>query len=294
MPDEHVSPEALEALIDGTLGKDERAKVLAALARSEDSYDDLTESAAILAELRTSDVVTPKPIAARLPRRVYSIGISAIAAAAIAMVVISKREPAGSIVTGTLAQAVGAVGLTPSTRVAVWPETRGADENLSARARAFRLGAYLVDLEGAARRGDKAAAGAVAEKAKKLANGAAMGAPAAYSIDQFAATTADAQRITMERDVRQMSGAKEWFDIGAWIASARLATLAQNEAFFGADAAPMRSLRELVTAAERAPGESTPSQTEMIGRLKALLDGKPRGLATLAIQLDSALTEGAR
>ena len=61
MPNDPVDPETLAALLDGKLTDEERARVLARLAKSEREYDDLLEAAALAGEL-DADPSTSTPV----------------------------------------------------------------------------------------------------------------------------------------------------------------------------------------------------------------------------------------
>src|SRR5471030_1427546 len=99
-----IDPETLAALLDGTLSADERSRVLATLARSDESHEDFLEAAALLKELNgdsEGEPLTSPPIDLRLSLRrtpatwrryALAAGIPALAAAGIVSIVIASKD----------------------------------------------------------------------------------------------------------------------------------------------------------------------------------------------------------
>ncbi|HKG92752.1 MAG TPA: hypothetical protein VKA84_12700 [Gemmatimonadaceae bacterium] len=332
MRDEPIDPETLAALLDGTLSEEERTRVLAVLARSDDSYDAFLEASAVLGELATDLggerpvpplpprpplggygppegvrplLEAPQPDAgtleeqhqppptqrraaggerrpARWRRRPFLVGGALLAAAAVGVAVLTPREPRGE---GALALGAARELAASSGGVSAlgagwdrlgWSAVRGDDEALAGRTRAFRMGVRMADLELALSAEDTAASRSIGGSLVRLASGVEMGGSVAMHVEQVARGSAErAEREEVAAELRSLSGAAPWFDLGAWCEAARLAARARQASFFDAESPAMRELQRIDgTIGGLAPDERRGAEAA-VERLRHLADRPP-------------------
>lgn len=304
MSDHPIDPDTLAALLDGRLDAAERERVLAQLARDEASYEAFLEASAVLRELEGSSAAASPPAANAEPPPPLGLVTGSAAAAAPAPVVARRRWPwklpaaAGALlaagVAGVLlmprgdadplaaARAVAGAPAGDWTRP-VWPAVRGEEEALSPRARAFRAGVRLAQLEVAAARGDTGALATASLSLDRLARSVPGGAGAGRRIDAAAQGSA-ATRDSLADELRAVLGEAAWLDLGAWSEAARLAARARDERFFAAEGAPRQALARLLA---EAGGAEHPALALL--REVAATGGVPE-----AAVLDSAIARGGR
>jgi hypothetical protein len=287
-----IDDERIGALIDGRLDAARRDALLAELAvADEDDYLAFVETAAALADLHdvaagddaspvpaptaadpVPEPAEPLPVAAddgkviplrpraRGVRAPVIAGILALAAILAAVVVVPalRRRPAGPL--DDAARAVAMVDASDALRPATFGERpwsglyRGADAPMSDRGRAVRVGAYLVDLDLAARHGDPrvgALADTVAGLVSEVPGGGAI-AGLYRGIAEPGATEDVRSTLAQGNDaVRDLLPA-DGLEIGVWAEAARVASARRDPSFFHDDAT--RGVLQRAAKVELPPG----------------------------------------
>lgn len=320
MSNDRIAPETIAALLDGTLSTAERTRVLAALARSDESYEDFLEASALVRALEDEGgrgepgepLPGPRPGAgsgagrgARRWRRGLLTAVPLLAAAGIAAIVLPDRlgragAPDVVQVVGDAAAPGDAGDMSsrfgPGWEQPGWSVVRGADDPLSREARAFRLGGRLAQLDLARRARDTAAVRAAAATLARLAAQVDGGAPVAAQVEAVGtsptAAAADASLPAVASALRDLSAAPAWFDLGAWSEAARLAARAGRVEFFAPARPPMQALTRILAALDRAPDDERRARAASVARFRALRDravGAPAELSAMRALLDSAI-----
>ena len=178
-----------------------------------------------------------QPRASRQPGLWREIAIAIVAIAAIALALqYSKRsrtpeEPPtiNSIVASLPAEA----NESREWRERPWPQFTSANQSVSRRGRAVRVGALLVELEVLAANGDSAAAKVAAQVGELFGdypNGSAT--VAAYrALADVEAVADSAKRADAARAAETLAGVTE-VRLGAWLEAARIAAVRNDTAFF--------------------------------------------------------------
>ena len=245
-----LDAERIAALLDGRLDERQRAEVMAQLASSEEAFDAFVDAAAVTPQLTLRG---SRPGAGRRwlrgrtdgwrgPGRRWLALAAVLAGIAIAPWSWSRLwRPAadpGEQLAVLLADAGS--GLPRGWEGQPWSTMRGSSDGLAPRARAIRLGARLVDLELAARAGDRVTTGVTATDIAVLAEGLPAGGvvgalhrniarragePASQLTPALADGRVAAARLAGEDLVR----------LGVWLEAARIAAARRNADFFRAD-----------------------------------------------------------
>lgn len=235
-PDEHMDPNRIAALIEGRLSKPEREHLVASIGDADAAAGILSDAIAALGE---AEVVHPVRSA---PRRSWHPGVWLALAAGIAGILLFPLAQVR--IRGASAGGLGRYAMMITergTRIPAdwndspWDATRGAKE-LSAEARAFRIGVRVTDLGVAVRTGDSSAARWASETASLIdpipgagpvaamyseiaAKSARPGPSSAALVDSVARATAELPDAELVR-------------LGAWVEAARLAAAARDARFF--------------------------------------------------------------
>lgn len=297
--EEPVDPETLAAFLDGTIDEGGRRWVLDRVAHDVAWYEALIEADALKTavggeEAERADVASigdlpvdrlrPRPPRANRWRLLTTVGAPLALAAGIATVwVLSEGGPLRSTrapvsVVASLAEGLPATGseaiFGPDWTTPVWSATRGQAEGLSIHGRAFRLGVHWADLALGFAVGDSTATSDVAAALALLA-GTSAGEPLARRVETLARAGPRAQpaeaRAVVEA-IRRTSGAPDWFDLGLWSETARLATLAGRVDFFAEGDRPMREFARLTSTVDR-PSAGARSALDDLARV--LNEGRP-------------------
>ncbi|MFN2317481.1 MAG: hypothetical protein ABR551_02825 [Gemmatimonadales bacterium] len=289
MTDSRIPPEQLAALLDGTLSREERAKLLVELAGSPEDVALLLESAAIAGEETTSEVVSLVP---RRPWRWWGLAVAATVATVVAVSLL--RAPAEPEVLALVTQLDGRTPPGEDWAAAPWTGTRGFEDGGVDPVLAFRVGVRLVDLETAARGGQPEVAARMADELSRLLGATAGGTPFAARYALLGEVAPEGERRALAAEVSRLWGESPWLDAGAWLRAAQLATILEDETFFAENSTAKRRLDALVPAIEgaQAGGDATfatglravadllsrpgtPDWGELGGRLSRLLNEGP-------------------
>lgn len=247
MTDPRISPEQLAALLDGTLSREQRARLLKELASSPEDVALLLESVAIADEADADRVVPLVP-----SRPWLRWGLAAAAAVAAVVAVSLLRQPTEPEVVALVTQLEGRVPPGEEWAAAPWTAIRGVEGGGGDPGLAFRVGVRLVDLEVAARSGQPQVAARMSDELSRLLAATAGGAPFAARYALLGEVASDAERRTLAVEVSRLWGDTPWLDAGAWLRVAHLAALLQDDAFFASNSAARRRLDALVAAIEGA------------------------------------------
>lgn len=263
MHDDRVDPEALAALLDGTLTGNERARVVELLARSDEAYADLLETAELRDELSAGhggaaparDTGPFDGVRRRWRRRGVLVAVPALAAAAALLMIRGSGPPAD----GGFAAADAVAGPGPRPALASgwsYPDrtaVRGTSGLAGERARAFDLGAHGADLDIAAAAGDTLALRGAAAILARLTENVPTGRTVALRLENVATagapTLSGAERSLLLADLRSLAADTAWFDIGRWGEAARVAAQVGRSEFFRTDGPAMRELDRLARGA---------------------------------------------
>jgi hypothetical protein len=265
---ERLDPETLAAFLDGTASPEERESVLRTLARSKEAYASFLEAAAVHREVedqRPATNIAPSAKAtaagsgaAKRARR-WFISPLPLAASIGAVLLFGRlvlERSQGSIELaqatrltresgpGTLSRTFGDAWDQPP-----WSVARGADGALAPHPRAFRAGVRYAELEVAAQSTDSGAARRAAEALAQLLSPVETGATLAAGIRGLAGAAdfgGRAQRAATAKQVRATLGADDWFDVGVWTETARLAVTARDLVFFARGGPAIKQLRRIL------------------------------------------------
>jgi hypothetical protein len=286
-PAPRLDADTIAAFLDGRLDPDERARVLRTLAESEPDQEILAEAAAVLAALADDDAGGAGDAdAAVLPlqrrhggRRGLTFGLllAAVLAGLLAIPLLLLRpDPATDPGPAAGAQRYAAL-LAPRAQALPggwehppWRTVRapGAEPArlLAPEALAFRLGARLTAAEFAAAAGLHPRTADFAAEAAELAAGLPGGAPLAALYRELAENPVGPRADELlEHGWTAALGAghEAWVRLGAWAEGARLASLAEDAAFFAAGPAA-RELAALAAAPWPAPVHSALAEVRAV------------------------------
>lgn len=323
MTDERVDPETLAAFLDGTLPPGEREQVLTVLARGGEPYEDFMDAAALLGvlapelpELQATSAADARARRGALfgPQRSRRLRTFApfLAAAGIAGIMVVSRGRDGSdaahvvdvvrTIPGHAPAGPGSVSraLGEDWSRAGWPAVRGGERTAESRARAFRMGVRSAQLELALAMGDGAAVVPSAAAAARLAAGVEGGGPVAARIEGLARSgtaASESERRRTWTELRELAGAPEWFDAGAWTEAARLAALGGRADFFAPGGAAPEELDRLLAAVEILPASERQAAAPIVDPLRGLRQRRvasPADAGALLAILDSVIARGGR
>lgn len=316
MTDHPLDDETLAAFLDGRLSPLERARVLRALAERPELYADFIEAAQVAAEL--SVAVRPEPDVLPLrppPRRAWKgrllAAIPLVAAAGIAGVLVlsptsempeRRQEARDAIVllqeaTAAPAQGSGSIRNRLGARwdEPGWSVTRGAESSDASTGTIARIGARVAQLELAARARDTAAYEQVLGALQPLLVTVTGASPIAARLAQLSMAATD-ERATVMRQLREVAGAPEAFDVGVLLEAARLGIASENSAFLSIDGAGIHALLATAAALERAPpsGDWAATRAQLagiaeLGRVATTASRGPRSIASSGALATAAL-----
>lgn len=279
----HIDPELLAAVLDGTATPDEREQVLRLIAGSREAYAEFREATAIreglhedVARGEVSAVGNPatdlaeSPSGSGTPSRAgknrfrYLFPVAMLAAAGVAIVVVSRQKSGGaerSVVeiaqamrvegasgSGSLARTLGADWDVPG-----WTVTRGVEAQLPTSARAFRAGVRLGQLEISVSASDTVAVSNAARELQSLLRDVSGSAPVFAQLDvmvnQQHVLDTVGSRAALASQIKDLIGEAAWFEFGVWIAAAQTAARNGNAVFFQAEGASLATLDRLLVPA---------------------------------------------
>jgi len=263
-----VDDETLAAFLDSRLSAADRARVLQAIADEPELYEHFFEAAHLIAD-ETAKQSTPR-IGGRGAdgphtwRRRLLVAVPLLAAAAIAGVMVQRsRADAGDVVEvmegvrlasasgpGSVQRALGDNWDEPG-----WSVVRGAESSNASAGTIARLGARMAQLALSAGAGDSVAYALSAARARALLTTIAGSGPLAATLAALP-ITASAERATLARQIREVSGEPTAFDVGGWLEAARLSSLSGVENFAASGSAAAASLHSITTALGRAPPDT--------------------------------------
>lgn len=263
MTQSDIDPERLAALLDGRLGKTERAELLSHLAASEQTLEAYADAVAAVSQLEPQRRPLP-------PIRWIAIA-AVLAGIALAPWLWTRLRPSAADDPGRFVALLAArpAGLPAGLEDSPWGSVRGADEPLTADARAVRLGALLVDLELAVQRGDTVAARVAADVGVLLEAIPAAG-PVSAMYRDIGQRAGGAPRDLEPLLTEAGSAAAKLADpdlvrLGAWVEAARVAAAAHDAGFFRA-----RQSRATLADAGTLAGLTEPARAAL-GRVHATL-----------------------
>jgi len=311
LSDERIDPETLAEFLEGRLAPAERERVLQALAESPEAYADFIEASAVeraLADDGAGSKTEDKPAApaAVIPiekkaNRAWRYAIPALIAAGIIAAFVLRRGgearrgemivlaqathviPAG---TGTVASKLGDSWDQPQ-----WSVARGGDDASTGKARAFRAGVRVAELEVASQAGDSAAVRRIAGSIAGLLNSAQVGTPTISQLRDFSNPNA-ADRAVVARQIRDLLGAPVNFDAGVWTETARLSLAAGNGGYVDATNA---NLTQLIL--DLGGGASSNPNASLVSALQAIVSAQstsPNDTLLLRRLIDIAIATGAQ
>jgi hypothetical protein len=239
------------SLIDGRLTGADRNAALSKLATSPEDLEILADVVAVSREL-DGDVTDIETFAERKRRRrpiVKWASMAAAAAIAVASIPMLRgdRVPAPDGF-ASMVSLKGTLG--PGWDAHSWAATRGADNDISERARGIRTGVLTSTFDFAAAHGDST----LTDLATKIASLLTDVPGASDVVSQYRALAAIHGAISSDQLRKARVAAREMvsktaFDQGAWLEAARLAAVAHDSAFF-ASKVSRRQLSELETSAD--------------------------------------------
>jgi len=296
-----VDTERIAALLDGRLDERQRAEVLAELASSEEAFEAFVDAAAVAPELTLrgsqAGVGEQRPRRHRNgwrgPRGRWLALAAVLAGIAIAPWSWSKlgRPDARSSEQFAVLLADAGTGLPKGWEGQPWSTMRGSSDGLAPHARAIRLGARLVDLELAARAGDRPTTGATATDIAVLAEGLPAGGVvgalhrdiarrAGEPASRLAPASLAAGRVAAAR----LAG-EDLVTLGVWLEAARIAAARRNADFFRGEHGRALLAR---SASDVGWGEPARQALERVGA------AMPAGRAPEWGALEQALTDALR
>ena len=289
-----IDPERIAALIDGRLSAAERETVLAELDASPEALEAYADAVAALGEEASAASSTGGGVSLELERgrrrfRTYAPTLAVAAALLIAVSVPMLRRTGGPDLEAP--HALAALVQPSGDAVTVWQqpswtELRGTTDALSARARAVRIGARIVDLGLLARVRDSSAA-RVALQVASLLDGIPAGGMAASAYRAFAdPTTADLSDDALRRAesfAEQVAGTSE-VRAGAWLEAARVAAVARDGSFFESS---MSDAERTISSLRNVPQ----SMNSALAELTRLLGTEPRDWPAIENALSVILRE---
>jgi hypothetical protein len=217
--------EQIAALLDGRLDARQRAEVLARLGESEAAMEAFADAAAVVQAPRASHW------------RLAGLALAASVLLAVALISVLRSRQAISRDPGQFIASLppGISGMPSGWNGTPWSVTRGEGEQLTAEARASRIGARLVDLDVASRSGDSSASRIATDIASLLDPLPASAPVAAIYRALSGSMSRGAQRDSLlaigRAAATDMAGA-DAVELGAWTEAARLAAAQHDSAFF--------------------------------------------------------------
>lgn len=233
-----MDPERLAALLDGRLPPAERATALDRLAASDEDLGVAADAAAVLRELEEEDarsgVIPLRPRAARTagvrPWMAVAAAIAAMALVPLGVWLARPGAPPAPVAVVAMLESPSS-GLPEGWDVRPWSVTRG-----EGGAGAGRLGAFLADLELAARTNDPAVALLAARVAVLLDDvpGGGTTADLYRGISARAGAPYAELAPSLRSGEEAVSGLvdRELLAIGAWAEAARFAAMRRDAEFF--------------------------------------------------------------
>ena len=287
-----ASAEQLALLLDRRLSDDERARLLASIEADAEAREVLADAAAVLEELNESPhnveggrSSAPSPWLRLRVRREVWLAAAAVLVIAVAVPVVNGiRKPASLPPVGTIAFALERGNSASITTLRPWREFRGADQPLSSRGRAVRLGALLTDLELFAATGDTAAASIAAQIAiavDEYPGGTAVGD--SYRSMIRSGSVHDAPTRARGTQVAEALVGERALRLGGWLEAARIAATRRDSAFFErpTTATALSVATEVASSVSGAPLD--------VALLSATVTSPRRDWGQLSRALDAAL-----
>ncbi len=326
MSEERIDPETLAAFLDGTASPEERDGVLRTLARSKEAYASFLEASAIQRELAAeAPVVAPalSPVAPAEASRPSAREAAntrwfrswklapVLLAAGIAGILIVRgmdRGPASGAI--QLAQATSLTsergsGAIERTLGSTWDQppwsiVRGSEPAVDRRPLAFRAGVRYAELELAARAADSAAVTRSVDVLAQLLATTEGGGPFAATFRDLATEPefgSASRRAAAAGQLRSLLGSEDWFDLGVWAETARLAIAARDTAFFDPRGRGVSELRRIIEPHTAAAAPESAEWVPVTDALRPLLEGRaasPNDLADAGRAVDAAIAVAAR
>lgn len=247
-----LDAERLAALLENRTGQDERAKLLAHMAGSDDALGVYADAVAAVGEAGAGSgigiVAADAPVRhiARPPMPSWRwVALAAVLAGVVAAPLLLRRtrsanreDPARFVNSLTASRSP----LPAQWSATPWPGMRGGGQSLTATARAARLGARLVDLELAVRARDTTVAGLAAEIASLLEDVPAAGPVATMYREAGQRAAAGATPPALEPLLKRARLAvagfadADVFQIAAWAEAGRVAAARRDAEYFRAPA----------------------------------------------------------
>ena len=309
--DERIDPETLAEFLEGRLSPAERERVLHALAESPDAYADFIEAAAVdraVAEERASPKLEGQasparaviPINTRL-NRAWRYAVPALIAAGVVAIFFLRRGreadgsgmivlaqathvvPAGS---GSVASKLGDLWDQPQ-----WSVSRGGDNAATDKARAFRAGARVAELEVAAQAGDSTAVRRVAGFLAAILASAQVGTPTISQLKDLSMPDA-AARAEMANQIRSLLDAPVNFDAGVWTETARLAFAADSGDYLSGATGDLTGL--ILKLQEDSAASSNSSLVSALQAIASAQSTTPSDRVLLRRLVDYAIATGAQ
>ncbi|HUQ80431.1 MAG TPA: hypothetical protein VM076_04815 [Gemmatimonadaceae bacterium] len=320
--EECIDPELLAAFLDGTATPQERQDVLRIIATSETAYRQFSEASAVQQALTETAADKPAASSAPLERPNVAAGsprrrswlryvVPTALAAGVAIAMLGRSRGFGD--TDDVVQLVQATSLTntsgsgalgqtlgPAWNQPPWSATRGADGGADSRTSAFRSGVRYAEFELAARAADSTAVVQAAEAIDQLASAMEGAAPLAATFRSLAVAPdfgTASRRAAAARQLRELVGAGDWFDLGAWTETARLAIAARQVGFFDPRGSAVAELRELLQPHVVGSGQDATHWVPVRDALTPLLAARTwtsDDLGTLESAIDSAMVSASR
>lgn len=301
MTKDPLAPETLAAFLDGTLSAEERATVLAAVAKSDSARKRLIEISSLMeqadAAAPAAEVPTPtapsvrplEPAARKQRRRWPMMVVPALLAASLVMFFAFRGDDVAHPPVLSPARAIGQV-YGANWNMPGWSEQRGTSSDRRPQAELFRVGVRYSEVEAAFGVRDSAAiAAALRELLTEAAN--IRGARQSIMAIQARGAAASAeQRAQLAADLRQPRDAtwSGWFDIGVWTERARLALLRGDSALANTGAPSAEELERLVGDAARGNRSTDAADATVLEHLRRVVVLQ-RGAASSRAEIPVAL-----
>jgi hypothetical protein len=258
------SAEDIAALLDGTASATEREMLLRRLAGSPELHATLVEAMAIRTAMQAvneagTDAVAQNaqredapPSDSRVPTSVPRwsqgriVAVCALLAASLGVVVylrVAQNAPKRDVIqiaeatqihgargAGSLSRVLGADWDAPT-----WAVVRGDASAREQSSRTFRAGVRVAQLFAASNANDAPAVTDAAQRLRELLVASAGSAPLSMQLSELAATGGFSDvrvRGVLAEQLRTVLGDADWFDLGVWIETARLAAVDHQPAFF--------------------------------------------------------------
>jgi hypothetical protein len=292
-----IDPERLAALIDGRLDPEARAALLAELDASPEALEAYGDAMAALRDTAEESAISPGggvSLTSQRTSRPFRMYAPVLAIAAVVLIAVALPFVRGTRGPG-LDDPRAIAALVQRTETAgtlwqrpAWSEVRGPSDALSARARAVRIGARIVDLDLLARTGDPAAT-RVALQAAALLDAVPAGGVAASAFRALADQDADAmssdafgQAVTF---AEQVAGVTE-VRAGAWLEAARMAASVSDASFF--ERARIQAARRAISSLA---GLSAPARAALDELDRLLVDAPAPDWPAIESALSALLRE---